>query len=69
MSEQTEEEYAAQIKAIFADQAMVSAMRQRFPNQGEPADPAMRDRRWDNAVEVFGRKDADWWSPRKNDGK
>lgn len=61
-----EDEYAAQIRAIFADPAMVAAMRRRFPNQGEPVDPVLRDKRWDEAVDVFGRKDADWWSPRTN---
>lgn len=70
MSEQIQEDdYVAQIRAIFADPVMVAAMRKRFPNQGEPVDPVARDRRWDEAVDVFGRKDADWWSPRKRDGK
>lgn len=67
MSEQ--EDYEAQIKAIFADQGMVAAMRRRFPNQGESVDPVLCDRRWDEAVATFGRQDADWWTPRKPDGK
>lgn len=64
-----DEDYAAQIKAIFADQDMVAAMRRRFPKQRERVDPALRDRRWDEAVAIFGGEEADCWTPRKRDGK
>ena len=70
MNEHTsKDDYEAQIRTIFADQEMVAAMRRNFPNQGEPVDPVVRDRRWDEAVATFGRDDADWWIPRKTDGK
>lgn len=67
--ESQEKNYGAEIRAIFANSELVAAMRKRLPNKGKPVDPALREKRWDESVEVFCRKDADWWSLRDGNGK
>lgn len=68
MDEQSQQ-YITEIKAIFANHAMVSAMQQRMPNSGDEIDPAVRDKRWQEVVDTFCTEDANWWEPRQPNGK
>lgn len=56
------QKYCSEIEALFADEAMVAAMRQRMPNSADEIDRGTREKRWQAAVETFCAADANWWT-------
>lgn len=55
-----ESDYQAEIKEIFNNPELLAAMENQLSEQeGATTNPVLRRKRWQEVVEVFGRKDID----------